>query len=176
VFKKKNKIEVVPESEYTDFSDREESKYATKETFITAALASTTAILGYKVFASPTTQSTAIPVSSTPVNVEPVLTPVSQTTPLVMNSSSETIPTGYIADQSLETLANVLDPILDLLIAISFPIASVMVVGALFFLMFGNSERAMSSLMKTSVGYCLIQLSPLLLGILRTLGESVAPQ
>lgn len=81
--------------------------------------------------------------------------------------------TGFIADKSLEVLANALDPLVQILVAISFPIASVIMVGACFFFMFGNSEKAWNMIMNAGLGYVLIQLSPLFLDILREVGEAV---
>jgi hypothetical protein len=59
-------------------------------------------------------------------------------------------------------------------VAISFPIASVIMVGACFYFMFGNSEKAWDMIGKAAMGYVIIQLSPLFLEILRKVGESVA--
>jgi len=73
----------------------------------------------------------------------------------------------------LEMLANILDPLIDIMVAISFPIASVIMVGGCFFFMLGNSEKAWSMIMNASLGYVLISLSPLFLDILRTLGNTV---
>ncbi|WP_419958992.1 hypothetical protein [Psychrobacillus sp. BM2] len=188
MFKRQPKIEVVPESEYTDYSHRfqdesdNRSEYATKETYMIAALVPTSAILGFMAFDKPTPiieQSTQmIPVSSTPI-IEPteIMTPISQLTQTpIAYSDANMIPVNAIGDASLDVLTTVLDPILQLMVTISFPIASIMVVGSMFFLLFGNEERAMSGVMKASLGFCLIQLSPMLLGILKTLGESVTPQ
>lgn len=185
MFKRKHKIEVVPESSYTDYSYRFEeesnkSEYATKETYMVAALVPTTAILGLMAFDKPTLEQTTsqmIPVSTTSTIIEPVVTPISQLTqtPVVL-SDANIIPVNAIGDASLDVLTTILDPILQLMVTISFPIASIMVVGSMFFLLFGNEERAMSGVMKASLGFCLIQLSPLLLNILKTLGESVVPQ
>jgi len=60
-----------------------------------------------------------------------------------------------------------------IMVAISFPIASVIMIGACFFFMFGNSERAWNMIMNAGLGYVLIQLSPLFLDILREVGEAV---
>ncbi len=175
MFKKKNRIEIVPESEYTDFSNREE--YASKETFIVAALVPTVAILGYKVLSTPTPPPTTIPVSSvptqTPTFIEPVAVPISQTQPLVLNETLLAEPTGAFADESLDMLANVLDPLLQIMVAISFPIASVIMVGACFFFMFGNSEKGWDTIMRAGLGYTLVQMSPLFLEILRQIGKAV---
>lgn len=92
-------------------------------------------------------------------------------TPLMVNAIPQQ--QGFIADKSLEMLATILNPVIDILVAISFPIASVIMVGACFFFMIGNSERAWSMIMNAGLGYVLIQLSPLFLEILRTVGEAV---
>lgn len=83
-------------------------------------------------------------------------------------------PTGFIAETSLEVLATILDPVIQILVAISFPVASVIMVGACFFFMFGNSEKAWSMIQNAGLGYVLIQLSPLFLNILREVGKAVA--
>jgi len=77
-----------------------------------------------------------------------------------------------IADKSLEMLATILDPVVQVLVAISFPVASVIMAGACFFFMFGNSEKAWSIIMNAGLGY-VIQMSPLFLEILRTIGEAI---
>lgn len=111
-----------------------------------------------------------------PINVLaqiPIVEPstVEAYTPIMVNAIPQQ--QGYIADKSLEMLATILDPVIDILVAISFPIASVIMVGACFFFMIGNSERAWSMIMNAGLGYVLIQLSPLFLEILRTVGEAV---
>lgn len=62
---------------------------------------------------------------------------------------------------------------MQILVAISFPIASVIMVGGCFFFMLGNSERAWNTIMNAGLGYVLIQMSPLFLEILRTIGKAV---
>ena len=90
-----------------------------------------------------------------------------------MTSTPEMIPTGFIADTSLEMLANVLNPLVQVMVAISFPIASVIMIGGCFFFMIGNSEKAWQTIMNAGLGYVLVQLSPLFLNILREVGEAV---
>ncbi|MEK3976033.1 hypothetical protein [Psychrobacillus sp. FSL K6-1267] len=177
MFKMKSKIEVVPESDYTDFSDlMEDSRYATNKTLIAAAVVPISVATGLAVTRLVSTpahySSTVIPVSTPkiePVNVlaqTPLITPTPISTP-------EMIPTGYIAEKSLETFANIMDPVIQILVSISFPVASVIMVGACFFFMFGNSEKAWGMIMNAGLGYVLIQLSPLFLDILREVGKAV---
>ncbi|HBT72904.1 MAG TPA: hypothetical protein DEB37_11830 [Lysinibacillus sp.] len=101
--------------------------------------------------------------------MEPVVAQIPSTIPI------NTFPqqTGIIADKSLEILATALDPVVQILVAISFPIASVIMVGACFFFMLGNSEKAWSMIMNAGLGYVLINLSPLFLQILKQIGEAI---
>lgn len=174
MFKRKHKIEVVPESEYTDFSHRfneDRDKYATKRTVAVASLVPLTVgttLVVHRFKSTPEVVTVSAPVTE-PINVL-AQTPVFTPTPI---TSPEMIPTGYIAEKSLETFANILDPVVQILVAISFPIASVIMVGACFFFMFGNNEKAWSMIMNAGLGYVLIQMSPLFLEILRQVGKAV---
>lgn len=189
MFKKRMKIEVVPESQYTDFSERlraEGDKYATKKTIIAATipLAVAVPIVASSLIKSESYTTTTIPVAAaieptlpTPAVesvIEPVLNTLAQSPSIIpVTSSPDFIQTGIIADKSLETIANIMQPLIDILVAVSFPIASVIMIGACFFFMFGNSEKAWSMIMNAGLGYVLIQMSPLFLSMLRTIGEAV---
>ncbi|QFF98796.1 hypothetical protein PB01_08095 [Psychrobacillus glaciei] len=184
MFKRKHKIEVVPESEYTDYSHRVPGDaYATNKTIIGAASVPITAAIGLSIYhfnTSPTIEHipTTLPVSAPIIEPTAVLEPIHvlAQAPTIFPTnmaSPEMIPTGFIADTSLTMLANVLDPVIQILVAISFPIASVIMVGACFFFMFGNSEKAWNMIMNAGLGYVLIQLSPLFLEILRQVGKAV---
>ncbi|MBZ9536905.1 hypothetical protein KGR20_22360, partial [Cytobacillus oceanisediminis] len=69
--------------------------------------------------------------------------------------------TEWMGEKTLQTLAHALDPLVDVLVALSFPVASVIIVGGCFFFMLGNSEKAWSTIQNAGLGYVLIQLSPL---------------
>ncbi|MGG3803192.1 hypothetical protein [Metabacillus fastidiosus] len=56
------------------------------------------------------------------------------------------------------------------MVALSFPIASVIIIGGYFFFMIGKSERAWSTIQNAGLGYVLIQVMPLLLNILKEVG------
>jgi len=176
VFKRKDKIEVVPPHEYTDFSDRDPSlsQFATRKDLAIAALAPVALgapFIAYRLMNTPYTYTAAsIPVTA-PVNV--LATPPPTTLPIDITATPEMIPTGFIADSSLEMLANVLDPLVQIMMAISFPIASVIMIGGSFFFLLGNSEKAWQTIFNSALGYIIIQMSPLFLEILRQIGESV---
>ncbi|MBS4173458.1 hypothetical protein [Bacillus sp. FJAT-49736] len=97
-------------------------------------------------------------------------------------TTSTTIPVGpvvevgaseYISDTALRTLAHALDPLVDILVAISLPVASVVMVGGCFFFILGNSEKAWSMIQNAGLGYVLIQLSPLFVKVLEQVGKAV---
>jgi hypothetical protein len=182
----KRKLEVVPEGQYTDFSERlkaEGNKYATKKTVIAALvpLAVAVPIVVNKMSSSAETfTTTTLPVAAAIQPPPPIPTPqptldiLAQSPSYIpVNTTSEVIQTGFIADKSLEGIANVMDPLIQILVEISLPVASVIMVGACFFFMFGNSEKAWSMIMNAGLGYVLIQLSTLFLNMLRTVGEAV---
>jgi nitrate reductase NapE component len=79
----------------------------------------------------------------------------------------------WMGEQTLSTLAHVLDPVVDILVALAFPIASVVIVGACFLFMFGNAERAWTMIQNAGLGYVLIQVSPLILDVLKQVGNAV---
>lgn len=79
----------------------------------------------------------------------------------------------WMGEQTLSALAHVLDPVVDILVALAFPIASVVIVGACFLFMFGNSEKAWGMIQNAGLGYVLIQVSPLILNVLKQIGNAL---
>lgn len=90
-------------------------------------------------------------------------------TPMVVTAGAK----EWMSAQTLSTLAHVLDPLVDIMVALSFPIASVIIVGSCFFFMFNQSEKAWEMIMKAGLGYVLIQVSPLILDVLKQVGSAV---
>lgn len=101
--------------------------------------------------------------------------------PLVMAkpafaATTEAVPVSvkeWAGEQTLSALAHVLDPVVDILVALSFPVASVVIVGACFFFIFGNAEKAWGMIQNAGLGYVLIQVSPLILNVLKQVGNAV---
>jgi hypothetical protein len=93
--------------------------------------------------------------------------------PVVAPVAVEAGAKAWMGTQTLSALAHVLDPVVDVLVALSFPVASVIIVGACFFFMMGNSEKAWTTIQNASLGYVLIQVSPLILNVLKQVGNAV---
>lgn len=81
--------------------------------------------------------------------------------------------TQLVAGTTLQVLAHALDPLTQILVAISLPVASVVMIGGCFFFMFGQSDRAWSTIQNAGLGYLLIQLSPLFIKVLEQIGKSL---
>lgn len=91
-------------------------------------------------------------------------------------ATPEAVPVGaaeWIGGTTMATLAHALDPLIDVLVAISFPVASVIIVGGCFFFMLGNSEKAWNTIQNAGLGYVLIQISPLILNVLKQIGGAI---
>lgn len=167
MFKRKNEIEVVPESEY-NFGEK------VKDAALVGGTVGAASFATY-VWMMPQGDAVTAAVSTAePVQIAPTIEPFNVLTdvpPIPVNA--DVIQTGVIADSSLNMLANILDPVVQILMAISFPIASVIMLGACFLFMIGNSEKAWSTIFNAGLGYVLIQMSPLFLNILREVGKAV---
>ncbi|MEK4081593.1 hypothetical protein [Solibacillus sp. FSL K6-1126] len=175
---KRNKTRVVPVAEYGDYTERfeemekirQERTFATRKDVVVMSAIPTLGAAGLVAYNKLTAVNPSV-MEVMPVTAMPDITSLPDTyTAMAVNAP---IPTGYVADKSLEVLATILDPVIDILIAISFPIASVIMIGACFFFMIGNPERAWSMIMNAGLGYVLIQISPMFLDILRTVGEAI---
>ncbi|WP_205161161.1 hypothetical protein [Niallia nealsonii] len=79
----------------------------------------------------------------------------------------------WMGEQTLSMIAHALDPLVDVLVALSFPVASVIIVGACFFFMFDKSDKAWGMITNAGLGYVLIQISPLILNVLKQIGSAV---
>lgn len=102
--------------------------------------------------------------------------PLVMAKPAFATSNVEAVPASakeWMGEQTMSALAHALDPLVDVLVALSFPIASVIIVGGCFFFMLGNSEKAWSTIQNAGLGYVLIQISPLILSVLKQIGNAV---
>ncbi|MFH5181178.1 hypothetical protein ACHHV8_36765 [Paenibacillus sp. TAB 01] len=73
-----------------------------------------------------------------------------------------------------ERILHAFDPLIDLAISLSYPIAGVMIAGGCLFIMIGNRERGMQMLQNSAIGYILVQLSPMFLNLLVGVGQTVS--
>ncbi|QFG05213.1 hypothetical protein 056SW001B_72 [Bacillus phage 056SW001B] len=92
------------------------------------------------------------------------------------STAPQAVPVGvgsYLGEKALNGIYHAFDPLIQLLVALSFPVASVIIIGACFLFMFNNADKAWSMIMKAGLGYVLIQLSPMFLNILKEVGAAL---
>lgn len=176
-FRKKDKVEVVPESEWTDYGEQ----YATKKHLAIALCVPAVAGVGMLAHRLLSNNSQATEqIANTVIDsatLQPVTTPLTQTTitPDTLTAMPAGAVTDHVAGASLDVLTTIMDPIIDILVALALPVASLMMVGACFFIILGQKEKAYSVIFNSAIGYVLIQMSPLLLTILKSAGTAVQP-
>lgn len=210
MFFKRNKVETVHASEYTDYSERfadlekmrREDGYATKKHVAIASAVPVAAAVGYIGFknsmnalqdltsSNPSTISAPINVMSslpqsidsfTPVQVNTTPTPEWGLTannpfpnsPFPDNPFADVNGFDMLADISLQLFTLIAQPFIKFMVALSFPIASIIMLCACFMLMFSMKEKALSTMMFCGIGYVLIQFSPFLLQIFNTIGQQI---
>lgn len=75
----------------------------------------------------------------------------------------------------IDTISHALDPLIDFIRELSYPIAGVMIAGGCLFIMIGGSlrDKGVDMIKNAAIGYILVQLSPLFVRILVTLGSHI---
>jgi hypothetical protein len=92
----------------------------------------------------------------------------------VSSPTATSVPVNAVTDKVMgdviSAFAHLFDPIIDLMIAISFPVASAMIVFKLFMMFFKDQAEVWEGIGKISLVYVLIQMSPIFIKILKSLG------
>jgi hypothetical protein len=88
-------------------------------------------------------------------------------------NTSNAVPVNVVGDQLLSGLAHLFDPLIDLIIGISFPVASAMIAFKLFMGFFVDQGQVWEGVGKISLVYVLIQMLPVFTGILKQMGGLV---
>lgn len=73
----------------------------------------------------------------------------------------------------MDKIAHAFDPLIDLMVGISLPIAGVMLTGGALMIMIGQKEMGYKLIMNCSLGYVLVQMSPLFISMLATVGKAI---
>lgn len=82
-------------------------------------------------------------------------------------AADPTIATTAIASgQMYDKVINAFNPLVDLIQALSYPIAMIVVLGGSLCIMIGSKEKGFGMMQAAGLGYVLVQLTPLVLKIL----------
>jgi hypothetical protein len=89
-------------------------------------------------------------------------------------STPQAIPANAVTDkvmgEVIAAFAHLFDPIIDLMIAISFPVASAMIVWKIFMGFFKDQSEIWEGIGRISLVYVLVQMSPIFIKILKSIG------
>jgi hypothetical protein len=93
---------------------------------------------------------------------------------LAVSSPAAAVPVNAVTDKVMgdviAAFAHLFDPLIDLMIAISFPVASAMIVWKIFCGFFKDQGEIWEGIGKVSIVYLLVQMSPIFIKILKSLG------
>lgn len=79
-----------------------------------------------------------------------------------------------VPDAIKDKILHAFDPIVELAVSLSYPIAGVMIAGGCLLVMVGSREKGMQMLQNAAIGYILVQLSPMFLKLLVGIGSTVS--
>jgi hypothetical protein len=94
--------------------------------------------------------------------------------PASAQTLGEDVASMAVPDVVKGKILHAFDPLIDLAISLSYPIAGVMIAGGCLFVMIGNREKGMQMLQNAAIGYILVQLSPMFLKLLVGVGGTVS--
>lgn len=81
--------------------------------------------------------------------------------------------TGAVSGAVKSQIVHAFDPLVDLMMSLSLPIASVIITGAALMIMLGLKERGYNLMFTGCIGYVLIQLTPMFIKILAGVGGAL---
>lgn len=90
-------------------------------------------------------------------------------------ASAEAVPVvGAVEQKIKEQILHAFDPLVDILVALSYPITSVMITAGCLLLLINQKDRGYQMIINAAIGYVIMQMTPLFLKILVGLGGTVA--
>lgn len=195
MFFKRNKVQVVQPSDYTDYSERfeelekmrVEEGYATRKQIIIGSAIPVAASVGLiinnqiktnemieQLTAAVATNSTINTIVDEPINVlaQP---PINYDYMIPVND-------GGLAEKGADAVAEfswdlfmaISEPIVQLFVYLSMPVASIIVAASFFILMFGMKEKALNLSMFAGLGYILMQCLPIVFKILNLIRDAMS--
>ena len=80
---------------------------------------------------------------------------------------------GAVGETVKQQIIHAFDPLVDLMMSLSLPIASVIITGAALMILMGFKEKGYPMMFSASIGYCLVQLTPMFIKILGGVGGAL---
>ena len=83
------------------------------------------------------------------------------------------VPVTAVSGSVKQQVIHAFDPLVDLMMSLSLPIASVIITGAALMVLMGFKEKGYPMMFSASIGYCLVQLTPMFIRILAGVGGAI---
>ena len=83
--------------------------------------------------------------------------------------AQEVVEVGAVPEATKQSILHVFDQLIDL----ALPIARVMITGGALLILRGQKDKVFSLILNSSLGYCLVNLKPLLLTLLESVGKAI---
>lgn len=80
---------------------------------------------------------------------------------------------NFIDDQLYSRIINAFEPVVFLIKAISYPIASIVALTGGLFVMIGNRDRGFSLMTQAGIGYIIVQMVPLFMKLLAEIAKAI---
>ena len=78
-----------------------------------------------------------------------------------------------VPETTKQSILHTFDPLIDLMTDLALPIAGVMINGGALLIMIGQKDKGFSLMMNLALGYCLVNLTPLLSSLLESVGKAI---
>jgi len=97
--------------------------------------------------------------------------------PVTVNPSESISPDGgvknFIDGQLYSRIIKAFEPVIFLIKAVSYPIATLVALGGGLFIMIGNKEKGFGLIQQAAIGYLIVQMIPLLMKLLVEIAKSI---
>lgn len=88
-------------------------------------------------------------------------------------SAPEVVMVGAIPDGMKEKIVHAFDPLVELMVGLSVPIAGVMITGGALMVMIGQKDLGFKLIMNSALGYVIVQMVPMFMELLIGIGNAV---
>lgn len=85
----------------------------------------------------------------------------------------QVIEVGAIPEAAKEKIIHAFDPLTDLMVSLSLPIAGIMLTGGALMVMIGQKEAGYKLIFNSALGYILVQMTPMFIALLAGVGSAL---
>lgn len=86
-------------------------------------------------------------------------------------ATTQSVP--VVAEATKQSIIHAFDPLIELMTDLALPISAIMITGGALLILIGMKEKGFTLIMNSSLGYCLVQLSPLFISLLEQVGKAI---